>query len=72
MVNKTRFQYAGRENLEAMLEANNYNSYLVDIVKDRIARTTGERIKVLDFGAGIGTYAEPVKKHQSASRLFGN
>ena len=47
--------YSGRENLEAMKHAGNYNKYLVDLVKRHARRGT-----VLDFGAGAGTFAAPM------------
>jgi putative flippase GtrA/ubiquinone/menaquinone biosynthesis C-methylase UbiE len=47
--------YSGRENLEAMRYARNYNDYLLALVK---SSRTGQR--VLDFGAGAGTFAVPL------------
>ncbi len=46
--------YGGVENLEAMTHAKNYNDFLIGLI-DRYA--TG--FKVLDFGAGAGTFAVP-------------
>jgi SAM-dependent methyltransferase len=48
--------YTGTENLEVMTEARNYNRFLIDMVA-RLARP-GDRI--VDFGAGIGTFALPM------------
>jgi SAM-dependent methyltransferase len=48
--------YTGTENLEVMKEARNYNRFLIDMVA-RLARP-GDRI--VDFGAGIGTFALPM------------
>jgi len=48
--------YSGVDNLEVMAEAVNYNRYLVDLVI--AAGTPGCR--VIDFGAGAGTFARPV------------
>jgi SAM-dependent methyltransferase len=45
--------YAGTDNLEVMKEAVNYNRFLLDLIKTH-ARP-GERI--VDFGAGVGTFA---------------
>lgn len=45
--------YTGTDNLEVMREAVNYNRWLIDLVKKR-ARI-GDRL--LDFGAGVGTFA---------------
>ena len=55
-LSKTAFVYTGCENLEAMTEAVNYNRFLVDLV---LAQRNGKKnARVLDFGAGSGTYAE--------------
>ena len=45
--------YSGTDSLEVMREAVNYNRWLIELVKRR-ARL-GE--KLLDFGAGVGTFA---------------
>ena len=50
--------YTGAENLEVMKEAVNYNRLLIDVVKRHARR--GER--VLDFGAGVGTFALPMQR----------
>jgi SAM-dependent methyltransferase len=39
-----------------MAEARNYNAYLLQLVKKQIAGAT----RVVDFGAGIGTFAQPL------------
>ena len=49
--------YTGIENLEVMAEARNYNAYLCDLV----IKNTAPAESVLDFGAGAGTFAEPVQ-----------
>lgn len=52
------YRYTGQANLEVMQDAKNYNKYLYNLV-DREARRIGRKnIKILDFGAGIGTYAD--------------
>ena len=48
------FEYSGVENLEAMKEAQNYNRFLLDLVRRNLV---GDEI--LDFGAGTGTFALP-------------
>jgi SAM-dependent methyltransferase len=51
--------YPGTENLEAMAAARRYNRFLVRLVIDHAA---GAR-RVLDFGAGIGTFAAALRAH---------
>lgn len=48
------YSYSGTENLEVMAEAENYNAYLAQLVRKQIAGAT----RVVDFGAGIGTFAQ--------------
>jgi len=50
--------YSGAENLEVMKEAKNYNRFLVDMV----ARHARPGDRVVDFGAGIGTFALPMAR----------
>jgi SAM-dependent methyltransferase len=50
--------YSGADNLEVMKEAKNYNRFLVKMVVE-VARP-GDR--VVDFGAGIGTFALPMAR----------
>ena len=50
--------YAGRENLEVMQEAENYNRYLLALISRHVQ--PGGRIS--DFGAGVGTFAMPLRK----------
>lgn len=45
--------YAGTDNLELMVEAENYNHHLLGLLRSRLA---GARA-VLDFGAGLGLFA---------------
>ena len=47
--------YTGVENLEVMREAENYNRYLLDLIAHYAAGAT----RVIDFGAGSGTFAVP-------------
>ena len=56
---KKEFIYTGEENLESMLVAKNYNNFLLSLIEDNI-RT--QKFKILDFGAGLGTYAEILKE----------
>ncbi len=48
--------YSGIENLKAMRYATNYNNYLLSI----ICRNISDKQKILDFGAGLGTFAIPL------------
>lgn len=57
---KNQFVYTGCENLEAMAEAKNYNKYLIGIITSNAPQT--KKLKVLDFGAGSGTYADLLKE----------
>jgi SAM-dependent methyltransferase len=49
------FEYTGRDNLEVMAEARNYNEFLVQEVLGSAGSVGG--VKFLDFGAGAGVYA---------------
>ncbi len=49
------FAYTGCDNLEVMTAAVNYNTFLVDTVAEHLTSTD---MRVLDFGAGSGTYAD--------------
>lgn len=51
-------EYVGTDNLEVMVKAINYNTFLIDLVV--ASAKPGDLI--LDFGAGIGTFAERLKK----------
>ncbi len=46
--------YTGTDNLEVMAEAVNYNRFLIG----RIAALAAPGDRILDFGAGIGTFAQ--------------
>ncbi len=59
---KKRFVYSGSANLEAMEGAVNYNNYLLNFVESEAARFTKRRPKILDFGAGSGTYLDMLKE----------
>lgn len=55
------FEYTGQGNLEVMLEAKNYNAYQLDFILAEVDRFAGRPVRVLDFGAGIGTFADMVR-----------
>jgi SAM-dependent methyltransferase len=50
--------YTGTDNLEAMAEAKRYNQFLVGLITSRLNKT----YSVVDFGAGIGTFAVAIEK----------
>jgi SAM-dependent methyltransferase len=50
--------YSGLDNLELMQEAANYNRHLASLIEGQLRR--GDR--VLDFGAGLGTFAIPLRE----------
>ena len=54
--------YAGSDNLEVMLEAVNYNNYLRSLIREH----RGSAARVLDFGAGIGTFTDAAGLSPSA------
>jgi SAM-dependent methyltransferase len=55
MKNPEPFVYSGTDNLEVMAEAVKYNAFLEQLVRRHIAGSS----RVIDFGAGIGTFARP-------------
>lgn len=58
MIDMQQQAYTGVDNLEVMQEAVNYNRYLLDMVR-RHAPNGG---RVLDFGAGAGQFAAPLRQ----------
>lgn len=50
--------YSGTDNLEVMKDAVNYNRYLLDLIRHH----AGDAKKIIDFGAGSGTFAAPTAK----------
>ncbi|MFZ2124698.1 MAG: class I SAM-dependent methyltransferase [Rhodoferax sp.] len=58
------FDYTGTDNLELMVEAVNYNAFLLALVRNEV----GPGQSVLDFGAGIGTFASALAQHGVAVR----
>lgn len=61
-VMKATFEYTGSDNLEVMASAHNYNAYLLGLVLAEIDRSPSPAPRVLDFGAGIGTFAKMVRE----------
>ena len=50
--------YQGTDNLEVMADARNYNAFLVELVM----KCGGRFRRAVDFGAGIGTFAEQISE----------
>ncbi|OLA93805.1 MAG: hypothetical protein BHW64_06020 [Candidatus Melainabacteria bacterium LEY3_CP_29_8] len=53
--------YNGKDALEIMAEALNYNRFLFGLIKN--ALNNKKENKVLDFGAGSGTFARMAKDY---------
>ena len=56
--------YTGLELLQLLQEARNYNRYLADLCE----RAAGNARQALDFGAGIGTFADLIRQRGFAVR----
>ena len=57
-MSKRVFVYTGCDNLEAMAEAKNYNDFLIELVEKAKLCVDTREPRILDFGAGSGTYAD--------------
>lgn len=51
-----QIDYSGRDNLEVMREARNYNRFLLEL----ILSSASHDAPIVDFGAGNGTFALPI------------
>jgi 2-polyprenyl-3-methyl-5-hydroxy-6-metoxy-1,4-benzoquinol methylase len=51
-------RFSGTDNLEVMRDAVNYNRYLLDLIRSH----AGNAKRVIDFGAGSGTFAGPISR----------
>ena len=60
-VDTQTYQYNAQDNLERMQEAVNYNRYQRDFIVREISKIKKDKKKILDFGAGMGTYADMLK-----------
>jgi len=56
MCDESPIGYRGLDNLEVMSEAKTYNAFLLDLA----AGLAEEADRIVDFGAGIGTFAKPM------------
>jgi SAM-dependent methyltransferase len=57
-----QYAYTGQDNLEVMQDAVNYNRYQLDFLMKEINKLKkGQNVRILDVGAGIGTYADMLK-----------
>lgn len=56
-----KFEYTGHDNLEAMTGAVKYNKFLKQLVTKQSGVADLKQKKILDFGAGSGTYADMLK-----------
>lgn len=54
----TQLAYTGIDVLETLGRATNYNSLLLDLILE----SSGGRSRMLDFGAGMGTFAKLLRK----------
>lgn len=61
-LSKKDYVYTGQTNLEVMQGAVNYNRYLYKLVKREKDAFKKKNVRILDFGAGIGTYADILKE----------
>jgi SAM-dependent methyltransferase len=55
----SNMNYSGTDNLEVMAEAVRYNAYLIGLVRACLPERNG---RILDFGAGSGTFALPLHR----------
>ena len=54
--------YSGVDNLEVMASAHNYNKFLTELAYGVSSKREGEKLEVLDFGAGSGTFCSSLSK----------
>jgi len=54
----TQIEYSGRDNLDVMAHAKNYNQFLLELVLKNVQPNQ----LIVDFGAGNGTFAAPLAK----------
>lgn len=56
-----KYAYTGQDNLEVMSGADNYNAYQRDFLLSALGSIDTVNPVILDFGAGIGTYADMLR-----------
>jgi SAM-dependent methyltransferase len=52
-----KIEYSGRDNLDVMLDAKNYNDFLLKLIR----LPAKKNISIIDFGAGGGTFCLPLR-----------
>jgi SAM-dependent methyltransferase len=57
------YEYTGTDNLEVMQKAVKYNAFLVSLISKQVHLASD---RILDIGAGIGLFAEAVRKEGGA------
>jgi SAM-dependent methyltransferase len=57
--------FSGSDNLEVMTEARNYNAFVLSLA----LRDARQGLRLLDFGAGSGTFAREVARAATPARL---
>lgn len=57
-----KFDYTGKENLDVMSAAKNYNDFLIKEILSVYPNKEKKNPKVIDFGAGIGTYTDLLRE----------
>lgn len=59
---KKKYSYQATDILEALTYAVKYSQYQCDFLEAEIKKIDRKKVKILDFGAGIGTYPDMLKK----------
>ena len=61
--------YTGKENLEVMKDAKNYNNFLFNLIYNAIELHSKQSI-IVDFGAGLGTFAKTISEKYKENKLI--
>jgi SAM-dependent methyltransferase len=62
-LSKKGFEYTGQETLEVLKDAKKYNDFLIGIATKTARLSNTKAPRILDFGAGIGTYTDLLKNN---------